>query len=120
VNAITIVNAVANGIMACGVSAFMVMLYRDGGVVRQWPMTGSLILRLSLTATAAGSLLSCLTLSTPQESEVILNCGLAGIFSWAVIFHAKLLKHGPNHHQHRPGYDQGGIGQGHRPEGPNA
>ena len=119
-NAITIVNAVANGIMACGVSAFMVMLYRDGGVVRQWPMTGSLILRLSLTATAAGSLLSCLSLSTPQESEVIVNCGLAGIFSWSVLFHHKLLKHGPDNHQHRSRYDQGGLGQDPRPEGPNA
>ncbi len=91
----TAINMIANGLLAGGVSCFMVMLYRTEGVVNKWPMAGSLFLRLSLTATAAGALFNCLTASTPAPSEIMLNCGLAGIFIWAVIFHSQLIKHGP-------------------------
>ena len=103
-NPLTIVNAVASGILTAGVSAFMIMLYRSDGVVRRWPMTGSILLKISLSFTASGALFNCLTLSTPPTSEIMLNCGLAGVFAWATIFHAKLLKHGSNN-QHRPGRD---------------
>ena len=108
-NPATIVNAIASGVLTAGVSAFMIMLYRSEGVVRRWPMTGNLLLRLSLTATATGSLFNCLTMSTPADSEIILNCGLAGIFVWAVIFHSKLIKkdlNGPNP-KHHPRDDEG-------------
>ena len=105
----TIINMIASGILTAGVSAFMILLYRTEGVVRRWPMTGNLLLRLSLTATAAGSLFNCLTMSTPADSEILLNCGLAGIFVWAVMFHAKLIKkdlNGPNP-KHHPRDDEG-------------
>jgi hypothetical protein len=48
----------------------------------------------------------------------MLNCGLAGVFAWATIFHAKLLKHGSNN-QHRPGRDDRDPEQDHRSERPN-
>ena len=118
-NPITIVNAVASAILTAGVSAFMVMLYRSDGVVRRWPMTGSIVLRLSLTLTASGALFNCLTLSTPPPSEVMLNCGLAGVFAWAAAFHAKLLKHGSTS-QPLAGPDEGSARQADRPEGSNA
>lgn len=105
----TIINMIASGILTAGVSAFMILLYRTDGVVRRWPMTGSILLRLSLTATAAGSLFNCLTMSTPSDSEILLNCGQAGIFVWAVIFHAKLINkdlHGSNP-KHHPRDDEG-------------
>jgi hypothetical protein len=95
-NPATIINALANGILTAGVSAFMIMLYRSDGVVKRWPMTGSVLLKMSLVATASGALFNCLTLSTPTISEIVLNCGLAGVFAWAAAFHAKLLKDGPN------------------------
>lgn len=88
----TIINMIANGILTAGVSCFMILLYRSDSVVRRWPMTGSLFLRLSLTATASGSLFNCLNASTPPASEILLNCGLAGLFAWASVFHTKLLK----------------------------
>ena len=112
----TAINMVANGILAGGVSAFMVMLYRTGGLVERFPMTGSLALRLSLAGTAAGSLFNCLVQSTPVESEILVNCGLAGIFVWACIFHAKLIKHGPAS-QHQPRPDEGHARQAGRAEG---
>ncbi len=76
-NPLTVVNIIASGILTAGVSAFMILLYRSDGVVKRWPLTGNLLLRASLTATAAGSLFNCLTASTPPLSEIILNCGLA-------------------------------------------
>jgi hypothetical protein len=117
-NPLTVVNIIASGILTAGVSAFMILLYRSDGVVKRWPLTGNLLLRASLTATAAGSLFNCLTASTPPLSEIILNCGLAGIFSWAVYFHAKLIKHGPAS-QHQPRNDEGHTRQDPRTERPN-
>jgi hypothetical protein len=106
----TIINAIANGLLAAGVSAFMVMIYRSGGLVQKFPMAGSLLLRASLTITAAGALLNCLTLSTPADSEIMMNCGLAGIFVWAAWFHAKLIKYGPTH-KYFHGNDESRSGQ---------
>ena len=117
--AATIINVIANGILAGGVSMFMVLLYRSGGLVERFHITGNLALRLSLAGTAAGSLGNCLTLSTPAPTEILMNCGLAGIFVWASIFHAKLIKHGPSS-QRITGPHESGIGQADRPEGPNA
>jgi hypothetical protein len=117
-NPATIINALANGILTAGVSAFMIMLYRSDGVVRRWPMTGSVLLKISLVATASGALFNCLTLSTPTISEIVLNCGLAGVFAWAAAFHAKLLKDGPNS-QHGSGNSDCDSEQDFRSEGPN-
>ncbi len=91
----TIINVIANAVLAGGVSVFMVMIYRTGGLIERWPKASSLTLRLSLAGTAAGALGNCLTLSTPADTEILMNCGLAGIFVWAAIFHANLIKHGP-------------------------
>lgn len=116
-NPLTVVNVIASGILTAGVSAFMILLYRSDGVVKRWPLTGSIMLRASLTATAAGALFNCLTASTPPLSEIILNCGLAGIFSWAVYFHTKLI-HGPAP-QHQSGPYEGHARQDPRTERPN-
>lgn len=114
----TIVNVIASGVLAAGVSAFMVLLYRTGGIVEKFHVGGSLVLRICLAGTAAGALGNCLTLSTPPESEIIMNCGLAGIFVWASIFHAKLIKHGPTS-KHLAGTDESRPGQGSGAEGSN-
>lgn len=112
---------IANGVLTAGVSCFMILLYRTEGVTKRWPMTGNFLLRLSLTATAAGSLFNCLTASTPEASEILLNCGLAGIFVWAVWFHAKLIKkdlNGPADKYHT-GIDESSVGQAAGAEGSN-
>ena len=116
-NPLTVVNVIASGILTAGVSAFMILLYRSDGVVKRWPLTGSIMLRASLTATAAGALFNCLTMSTPPASEIMLNCGLAGIFSWAVYFHTKLI-HGPAS-KHQSGPHEGHARQDPRTERPN-
>lgn len=112
----TIINVIASGVLTAGVSAFMVMIYRSGGLVEKFHVANSFLLRISLAGTAAGSLANCLTLSTPNNSEILTNCSLAGIFVWASIFHAKLIKHGPAH-KHQSGPDEGCARQAGRAEG---
>lgn len=88
----TFLNLVANIVLTTSVAIFIVLLYRTDSVVRKWPLVGSYLLRLSLTAMAVGGLGNCLTLSTPPHSEVLLNIGTAGLFAWAAWFHHNLLK----------------------------
>jgi hypothetical protein len=117
----TVINMIASGVLAAGVSCFMILLYRTEGVTQRWPIVGNAFLRLSLTATAAGALFNCLTASTPPPSEILLNCGLAGLFVWAVIFHSKLIKkdlHGPADKYHS-GIDASRSGQAAGAEGSN-
>lgn len=87
----TAVNLVCNSVLAASISVFSIMLYRHGGAVRKWPMVGSLALRVGLASVAAGSLANCLTLSTPPRSEIVLNVGLSILFSWAVLFHHRII-----------------------------
>jgi len=88
----TFLNLTANIVLTASVSIFTIFLYRSDGVVRRWPIIGSYLLRLSLVAIAVGGLGNCLTLSTPPHTEVLLNMGTAGLFSWAAWFHHNLLK----------------------------
>lgn len=88
----TFLNLIANTVLTTSVAIFIVLLYRTDGVVRKWPLVGSYLLRLSLTAIAVGGLGNCLILSTPPHTEVLLNVGTAGLFAWAAWFHHNLLK----------------------------
>jgi hypothetical protein len=46
-----------------------------------------LLIKFSLAMIAAGALMNVLSLSTPPVSEIVLNVGLAGLFSWAFVWH---------------------------------
>jgi hypothetical protein len=48
-------------------------------------------IKISLACTSGGALLNVITLSTPPMSEIILNLGLAGLFSWSYVC-LKMLK----------------------------
>jgi hypothetical protein len=88
----TYLNLLANVVLTLSVTAFIVLLYNSKGIVNKWPLIGSYLLRVSLVLMAVGGLGNCLMLSTPPSSEIILNVGMAGLFSWAAWFHNKLLK----------------------------
>lgn len=87
-----IINLIANAIMTATVTGLLIMIYRYDGVVRRWPMVGSKLLRMALTLTACAALTNCLTQDVPSHSQIALNCGLAGIFVWTVLFHHNRLK----------------------------
>jgi hypothetical protein len=48
--------------------------------------------KVGLSLTAAGSLFNVLVDFTPAWSEVILNIGLAFLFSWILIFYQRYFK----------------------------
>lgn len=114
----TIIHAIANGVLVVGVSAFMVMLYRSGGLVEKFPATGSFMLRLALAMTATGALKQCLEMPEANFNELLRTCGLAGIFVWAAFFHANLIKNGPTN-QHHPRSYESSVGQAAGTEGSN-
>jgi len=108
----TVTNLFANAVLTAAVSGFGILLFRSDSVVKKWPAVGHFALKASLVAVSAGSLGNCLTLSTPPFTEILLNVGLAGLFSWAVWFHIRLLnlKNGPTS-KHRKGGNGRNAGQ---------
>lgn len=82
-----LVNALANGTIAIATTGFIAILRHEKSPIERMPIILQWWIRVSLAMIAAGSLLSVLTLSNPKWSEVALNIGLAGLFSWAVSWH---------------------------------
>lgn len=49
--------------------------------------------KLGMTATCCGSVINILTLSTPNPSEILLNCGLSLTFCWLSLIQWEEMKH---------------------------
>jgi len=87
---LTIINLIANTILCLGGTGFYLSIFsRPSSIVHRWPVLRHWALRFGLGAFIAGSLANILTLDTPSLTQVILNIGLAAVFSWAVLFHYK-------------------------------
>jgi hypothetical protein len=84
-----IINAIANLIIAVSVSAFISFVFGRMSLLDKVSKIESLIVKIALCLIASGSFFSFLTLSNPQETEVVLNVGLAFLFTWAALFHYK-------------------------------
>ena len=87
-----IFNVIANVVIAISVAGFMVMLQEPSNPVAKMPFLLRNWIKISLAVTSGGALLNVLTLSTPAYSEIILNLGLAGLFSWSYFWHLKMFK----------------------------
>lgn len=87
--AIQIVNAVANLIIAISTSLFIVFIFGRMSMMHKLPKYESIFVKISLSFLAAGSLLSFLTFTIPPITEVFLNIGLACLFIWICFFHYK-------------------------------
>lgn len=85
-------NVLSNAIITISVAGFMVMLQEPTNPVAKMPFLLRNWIKLSLALTSGGALLNVITLSNPASSEVILNSGLAGLFSWSYFWHVKLFK----------------------------
>ena len=83
----TLINAIASGIIAVSITGFIAMLQAEGNPVSTLPFLLRNWIKVSLAVVAAGALMNVLSLSTPPASEIVLNCGLAGLFSWAFFWH---------------------------------
>ena len=87
-----IFNVIANVVIAISVAGFMVMLQEPSNPVAKMPFLLRNWIKISLAVTSGGALLNVVTLSTPPMSEIILNFGLAGLFSWSYFWHIKMFK----------------------------
>lgn len=82
-----IINVVANVIMAISTTGFMALLRHEKSPIEHMPFVIKTWIRISLGLIASGSLLSAIRISNPVASEVIVNIGLASIFTWALFWH---------------------------------
>jgi hypothetical protein len=83
----TLVNAIASGIIAVSITGFIAMLQADHSPLSSMALHLRLLIKFSLAMVAAGALMNVLSLSTPAWSEIVLNIGLAGLFSWTSFWH---------------------------------
>jgi hypothetical protein len=88
----TILNVIANIVISISVAGFMVMLQEPTNPVAKMPFLLRNWIKISLAFTAGGALLNVITLSTPPISEIVLNLGLGGLFSWSYFWHIKMFK----------------------------
>jgi hypothetical protein len=81
----TILNFIANIFIVLSSAGFMVMLQDINNPVAKMNLGIRWWIKISLACTSGGALLNVITLSTPPMSEIILNLGLAGLFSWSYV-----------------------------------
>ena len=81
-------NLASNAVLTAVMAAFLVFLFgRENSFVYKMPAYKTFALKAGLALCTVGAALNVLLLSTPQWSEVVLNLGLATLFSWATWFH---------------------------------
>lgn len=85
-------NVLANLIIAISVAGFMVMLQEPSNPVAKMHFGIRNWIKFSLAFTAGGALLNVITFSNPPISEIMLNIGLSGLFSWSYVWHIKMFK----------------------------
>lgn len=92
-----VVNMVASGVMVAGFSAFLVFLFgRENSLIHKMGGMHSNMVKAALAVCASGALLNMLSFSEPPPSELVLNIGVALLFSWAAWFHwNRFVKGGP-------------------------
>jgi hypothetical protein len=83
------INAIANLIMTLGIAAFMIFVFGKNNMMYKITWIERNFIKLALATAACGSLYNFLTFTNPPTSEIILNVGLAMIFSWGAYFHFK-------------------------------
>lgn len=85
---IVAMNVAANCVLTVGFGAFLIFLFgRENSMMHRLKGYHSWFVKLALSICGAGSLYNVLTLSDPPVSELMLNTGLAMLFSWASWFH---------------------------------
>jgi len=81
-------NFACNSIMTISFLSFLLFVFgRSNSIVHKFSLPKSLALKAGLSLCATGSLYNAITFSDPPLSEVVLNSGLAVLFTWASLFH---------------------------------
>ena len=86
------INFVSSLVLSGAFTAFLIFVFgRQESKINQLRFVGILITKIALAFCTAGALLNALTFSDPPWSEVVLNGGLALLFTWAAWFHWKFF-----------------------------
>ena len=90
---INLINSTANLVVCIAIFVLIVDIYTStSSPISRYPMFKTFHVKAGLSLTAAGSLFNVLVDVTPAWSEVILNIGLAFLFSWILIFYQRYFK----------------------------
>ena len=79
---LTVLNAIANTALAISAIGLLIHIFGDptnpiwDNKVKAW------LAKIGLSTTICGAVSNILTLSTPANTEVILNCGISFTFFW--------------------------------------
>lgn len=83
-----LINFVCNLVLTGAFTVFLIFVFgRKNSKLYKLPFYKTILLKIGLAACTTGALVNTLNLSDPPWSEVLLNCGLAVLFSWAAYFH---------------------------------
>lgn len=66
---------------------YIFMFGREGGIIYKRHIFEQYALRIGLLTIGLGSLVNVVTYSYPPIQEIVINIGLAFLFSWAAHFH---------------------------------
>lgn len=82
------INLACNTVLTIAFTLFTIFLFgRENSFVYKLGKARTCFLKLGVAFCVAGSLYNALTLSNPPISEIVLNFGLAMLFTWAAHFH---------------------------------
>lgn len=83
-----LINFVASLILTISFTAFVIFIFgRPNSKLNDMPWYKTFLVKVGLCFCTAGALLNALTFSNPPWTEIVLNSGLAMVFSWAAYFH---------------------------------
>ncbi len=83
------INAIANIIVTISVALFMIFVFGRSNLMQKIHWLERTTIKVGLAILSAGSLHNFFHLKNPDTSEILLNVGLAIVFSWGAYFHFK-------------------------------
>lgn len=85
---LVLINLIANLILTLAFMLFMIFVFgRKNSKIYNLPWYKTIAAKIGLAVCGMGALLNTLTVSNPPASEIMLNVGLACLFTWASVFH---------------------------------
>ena len=84
-----LLNLISNLLITIAVAMFMIFVFGKSNMMDRVSTLERVSIKAGLALVSAGSLFNFLTASHPQDSEVIMNIGLAVVFTWGAVFHFK-------------------------------
>jgi len=90
-------NFVSNAVLTMSFASFIIFVFgRQNSIIHKFSLPKSLALKTGLSICTVVALYNTLTFSDPPLSEIILNTGLATLFTWASLFHRERFVETPS------------------------